>query len=130
MGGAGIGSALASAGSQYDFTKMTNQQFFNAVNTLGSEGKISQNDTANLSAIAQGIDSVPISGPSPTAQQFLADPTQHNFILEVQGDDYGAHLGGSIVPGGASLYDDLLKDLETYQTSSTSANGSRLSITA
>lgn len=112
MGVAGVGSALSSLGSQYDFTKLTNKQLYDAANQLGSEGKISQEDAAQLLGIAQGIDSVPISGQNKTTQQILADPTQHNFIKEIQGDDYDANLPGSI--GGAPL-NALLKDIETYQ---------------
>lgn len=127
MGVAGIGSALSSLGSQYDFTKMTNQQLFDAANQLGSEGKISQTEAANLSWIAQGVDSVPISGPSHSVQQILAEPTQHNFIKELQGDDYGANLPGSI---GGALFDSLLKDLQTYQGTATSKTSQNLSIQA
>ncbi len=127
MGVAGIGGALASAGTQYDFTKMTNRQLYNAASTLESEGKISHDDAGALISIAQGIDYAPISGPGQSVAQILADPTQHNFIEEVQGDNYGAHMGGSFSP---IPYDSMLKDLESYQTNSTSSNNSTLSITA
>ena len=108
----GIGNSLNSAGTQYDFTKMTNQQFLTAVQDLGSEGKISQSDAAQLSFIAQGVDSVPINGPSPSVQSILADPTQHNFISELQGDDYGANTPGAV---GGAMYNSMLNDLKAYQ---------------
>jgi len=126
MGVEGIGSAL-SAGYQYDFTKMTNQQFFDAVQTLGNEGKISPADEGQLSFVAQGVDSVPISGPSPSASQILSDPAQHNFIAELQNDAYGANLSGSV---GGALYSSMLKDLENYQTGSTATTSGTLSVSA
>ena len=115
MGIAGIGSALSAADTQYNFTSMTNKQFLDASQTLFSEGDISQSDAAGLSQIAQGVDSVPISGPSQSVSQILSDPTQHNFIAELQGDNYSAHLAGSV---GGSTYDSMLADLQTYQSTS------------
>jgi len=126
MGAAGIGSAL-SVGSQYDFTKMTNQQLFDAVQTLGSEGKISQTDESQLSFIAQGVDSVPMNGPSLSASQIVSDSTQHNFIAELQNDDYGANLSGSV---GGTFYNSMLQALESYQSGSTATAGSTLSFEA
>ena len=54
MGVAGIGGALGSAGTQYDFTKMTNPQLYNAASTLESEGKISHFDAGALMGMGSG----------------------------------------------------------------------------
>lgn len=113
MSAAGLGSVLSSSGSGYDFTSMTNKQFLSAVNSLEGEGKISQTDADQLGAIAEGVDSVPITGPSPSVQQVLGDTSSHDFLAEVQ------NLYSSIEtrPGsvGGALYSSMLTDLETNQ---------------
>jgi len=105
---------------------MTNQQLYDAANQLESEGKISQTDAGQLSFIAQGVDYAPINGPAPSVSQVLSDPTQHNFIEELQNDAHGALSTGV----GGAMYLSMLNDLETYQTASTPTNSSSLSITA
>jgi hypothetical protein len=115
MGIAGIGSALSAVDTQYNFTSMTNQQLLDASNTLFSEGKISESDADQLSQIAQGVDSVPISGPSQSVSQTLSDSTQHDFIAQLQGDDYSANLAGSV---GGDLYNSTLAALQSYQATS------------
>lgn len=113
MGVSGIGSGLISLGAQYDFTQMTNAQFLAAVEKLGSEGKISQQDEGQLAAIAQGVDSVPINGPRPSVSQILSDPTAHNFLSELENIDDSAHnTPGSV---GTALVDSMLSALRTYQ---------------
>jgi hypothetical protein len=125
MGVAGIGSSLGSVAMQYDFTKMTNKQLFNAVETLGSEGKISQTDASQLSFIAQGVDYTPISGPGQSVAQILSDPTQHNFIEEVQNDGRGASSAGGV---GGTLYASMLNDLLKIQGASAETTKSSISV--
>jgi hypothetical protein len=105
---------------------MTNAQLLSAAKELVSQGKISQTDEAQLTAIAYGADSTPINGNGSSASQTLSDPTLHNFIAEVQGIDYDSHhIAGSV---GAAMYDRLLKDLEANQGSSTGDSTKTFSI--
>jgi hypothetical protein len=127
MGTAGIGSALSSADTQYNFTSMTNKQLINATSSLLGAGKISASDADELSQIAQGVDSVPISGSSPSVSQTLSDSSQHNFIAQLQGDDYSANLPGSV---GGALYDSMLTALQTYQGTATENTSNLLSTLA
>jgi hypothetical protein len=124
MGVAGIGSAINSLGATYNFTSMTNQQFLTAVEQLGSAGKISQTDEGQLAAIAQGVDYTPIDRASvPSEQQIMSDPTEHNFLSEVENIDWSVnHIAGSV---GAPLYNSMLQDLETYQGTPVEQNGSQ-----
>jgi len=114
MGVAGIGSSLGSIAMQYDFTKMTNRQLFNAVETLGSEGKISQTDASQLSAIAQGVHSTPVDQSQVVSvAQILNDPTEHNFIADLEDQSTSMHsTSGSV---GTAMVDSMLKDLQVYQ---------------
>jgi hypothetical protein len=128
MGATGIGSALGSVGSQYDFTKMTNKQLFDAANELGDEGKISKTDAGQLSFISQGVDYAYPDGGGPTSvSQFLSDPTQHNFIQEIQNDERGANSPGGV---GGALYASMLSDLYKVQGTSTQAAIDPISIQA
>jgi hypothetical protein len=114
MSATGVGNVLSSLGPQYNFKSMTNAQFLSAVNNLGSQGKISQAVADQLSAVAQGVDYVPINGASTSVSQTLSDPTLHNFIAEIQGDDSSANQPGAV---GGSLYDRMLQALQSYQGS-------------
>jgi hypothetical protein len=149
MGAAGIGSALgmlgalggfgslsspgsspsasSSSGSTYDFTSMTNQQFLTALQQLGSAGKISQTDEAQLSFVAQGVDSTPINrADQPSQQQIMSNPTAHDFLSELQNIDRSAHsVAGSV---GASMFDSMLNDLKTWQ--GTPQTGQSISVQA
>jgi hypothetical protein len=122
---AGIGSSL---GTDYDFTKMTNAQLLNAANKLGSEGKISELDASQLAFIAQGVDSVPISGPSPSVSQILSDPTQQNFVDELQ--NIVSSMNSQPGSVGTGMYESMLKDLQTYQASPIEDTGKSSSIDA
>lgn len=109
----GLGTSLSSLSSQYNFRSMTNQQFFDTIQKLGKEGKLSKNDTDQLSFIAQGVDSVPITGASPSVTQILGDPTQHDFLSELQGDDYSANTQGAVA---GAFYDEMLKSIQKLQS--------------
>jgi hypothetical protein len=117
MGIAGIGSTLGSVGTQYDFTKLTNSQLLAAAQKLGSEGKISAQDVAQLSFVAQGVDSTPIDRSQVVSvAQTLADPTQKNWIAYFQESSNWQHSAGGTV--GVATTDSILKDLQTYQAHS------------
>jgi hypothetical protein len=129
MGVAGLGTSLGSIAMQYDFTKMTNRQLFNAVQTLGSEGKISQTDASQLSAIAQGVDSTPVDRSQVVSvAQILNDPTQHDFVAHLE--DTSASMRSTPGSVGMALVDSMLKDLQTYQANAVADTGKSISIQA
>jgi len=121
---AGIGSATGSLGTTYNFTSTTNQQFLTAVEQLGSEGKISQTDQGQLTAIAQGVDYTPIDRADvQSEQQIMSDPTKHNFLSELENIDWSANnVSGSV---GAPLIDSMLQDLKAYQGTPVEPNGDK-----
>jgi hypothetical protein len=110
-----LGAGPSSFGTTYNFTNVTNAQFKQEVDSLGQQGKLSQNQQVLLEVSAVGGDSVPVSGPRQTTAQALSDPTLHNFIANYQDIDYQLHH----TPGaeGAPLVDSLLQTLEAYQGS-------------
>jgi len=107
-----LGAASGSPGATYDFTNVTNAQFEQEVQSLGQNGKLSNNQEMRLTLAADGGDSVPINGPHPTTTQVLSDATLRNFITEIQGDDNSAHAPGAV---GGALYDSVLQALEQNQ---------------
>jgi hypothetical protein len=125
---AGLGSVLGAVGTDYNFTKMTNKQFLSAVNSLASDGKISQTDAAQLGAIAEGVDSVPISGSSPSTQQVLSDTSSHDFLSEVQNTNNWVDSNAGSV--GGAMYASMLTDLENNQGTSATPQGTTLSVDA
>jgi hypothetical protein len=108
-----LGAGPSSFGGTYNFTNVTNGQFKQEVDSLGQQGKLSQNQQVLLEVSAVGGDSVPVNGPRQTAAQALSDPTLHNFIMDYQDIDYQLHH----TPGaeGAPLVDSILQTLEAYQ---------------
>ncbi len=108
-----LGTGPSSFGATYNFTNVTNGQFKQEVDSLGQQGKLSQNQQVLLDVSAVGGDSVPVNGPRQTAAQALSDPTLHNFISDYQNIDYQLHH----TPGaeGAPLVDSILQTLEAYQ---------------
>jgi hypothetical protein len=129
MGIAGLGTSLGSIAMQYDFTKMTNRQLFNAAQALGSEGKISQTDASQLSAIAQGVDSTPVDRSQVVSvAQILNDPTQHDFVTHLEDTSASMHsTPGSV---GTAMVDSMLKDLQAYQANTIADTGKSISIQA
>jgi hypothetical protein len=115
MSAAGVGSVSGATGSGYDFTNMTNKQFLSAVKFLEADGKISQTDADQLGAIAEGVDSVPISGPSPSVQQILNDTSSHDFISELQ--NIHSSIETNLGSVGDALYSSMLSDLEANEGS-------------
>jgi hypothetical protein len=108
---------------------MTNRQLYNAVETLGTEGKISQTDASQLSAIAQGVDSTPIDRSQVVSvAQTLNDPTQPNFIADLEDQSVSMHsTPGSV---GTAMVDSMLKDLQAYQANTIADTGKSISIQA
>ncbi len=110
---AGVGSASGSVGTQYDFTKMTNSDLLDAAHQLGSEGKISLQDEAQLVGIASGVDNASPDGNSPTVSDYLSSSTQTNFLDYLRQDVASADRTGQTKT--ADLYGGILNDLLPYQ---------------
>lgn len=122
-----LGAGTGSAGSTYNFTSVSNSQFLQEIQNLGQQGALSKQEQMLATLSASGGDSVPIDGPHATTAQTLSDQTLHNFITELQGDDYSAHLPGAI---GGALYDSLLQKLQNYQGGAVTASSSSVSTAA
>ena len=123
-------SALGSAVSttQYDFTKMTNAQLLTATSTLYANGRLSQNEAAQLSAKAQGVDNANPTDPRSVAQT-LSDPTQRNVLglLQTQYNWISAHPADTTSATQLSL---LIQKLTEYQTGNSRTQGLTLSAMA
>ncbi len=124
---AGLGS-LASLGSQYDFTSMSNSQLLDAAHNLASQGEISTSDESQLVAIASGVDSCSVSGTNPSVNEVLQDPTQKNFIDQL--NEQLAWDQSNNSTSAASLDKTLLADLNHYQTDDTLRTAQTISVQA
>jgi hypothetical protein len=125
MGVAGIGSALS---TQFDFTKMTNNELLSAAHQMGDEGGISSGDEIQLVGIASGVDSCPINGIASSVSDTLKDPTQHNFIDILNQDLISATREG--MTKAADLDQSVLADLNQYQARANANTGGTLSTLA
>ena len=123
MSVAGLGSVLGSVGSQYDFTKMSNKELFQAAQTLQSEGQITVQQMATMEDTAQGVNSVSINGTAPTGAEVLNQSGSHDFLSHFQ-DVYTSmkETPGSV---GAGLYGSLVDVIKSLEGSA--SNGSGLS---
>ncbi len=126
MSVAGLGSVLGSVGSQYDFTKMSNKELFQAAKTLQSEGRIATEQMATMENVAQGVDSVSINGTGPSGAEVITESGTHNFLAHFQ--DMYTWMNETPGSVGASLYSSLTNVLASLQ--STTPNGTELSTKA
>ena len=117
MGVGGIGSSLGTVGTQYNFTKMTNQQADDAAKALLQQGVLTADAAGRLEGAAQGIDSTPIDRSQVVSTaQTLADPTQKNWVSYMQESSDWAHSNPGTI--GYQSTDTLLSELKSYQSSS------------
>lgn len=124
----GLG-ALSSFGSQqYDFTNMTNAQLKNAAETLGSEGKISASEEQEMVGEANGMFEY-TPGSTETAEQYLNDSTQHNFLSYFSGALSTAQTSG-ISAQTTDLLQNVVSVMEEYQANNSSDNPQGISTQA
>jgi hypothetical protein len=110
----GLGSVTGVAGTQYNFTKMTNAQLLMATSAMYADGSISQSDAAELSAKAQGVDTANPNDPQ-TVAETLSDPTQRNVLglLQTQLNWVSAHPADTT---SATQLSSIIQSLNAYQT--------------
>jgi len=58
---------------------------------------------------ADGGVCVPVNGPHLSTARVWSNQTLHNFIRELQGNEYSAHMRGAV---GGALYDSLPQKLQ------------------
>jgi len=118
-------SSLASLGSAYDFTSMTNSGLLNAAHSLANQGSISGLDESQLVGIASGVDSAPVGGSGTSVSESLQDPTERNFMgmLNVQ----LAWDKSTNMTQDTALDQNLVNDLNRYQTDDLADPGRTLS---